>query len=225
MTETGKHVIAVNFKAYPQVDGEGAVRLAQMCQQVSEETGALIAVCPPMVSLQAVARSVDIPVFSQSLDDRAPGSATGWVTAPMVKAAGAAGTLINHSAHRVPADAAGRIVSAAKQAGLMTCVCAADVREAAAMAALSPDYVAVEPPELIGGDISVTTADPAIVSGTVEAVADAGRGVRVLCGAGVKNGKDVSKAIELGADGVLIASGVVKAADWHAALSDLASGL
>ena len=225
MTETGKHVIAVNFTAYPQVDGEGAVRLAQMCQQVSEETGALIAVCPPMVSLQAVARSVDIPVFSQSLDDRAPGSATGWVTAPMVKAAGAAGTLINHSEHRVPADAAGRIVSAAKQAGLMTCVCAADVREAAAMAALSPDYVAVEPPELIGGDISVTTADPAIVSGTVEAVADAGRGVRVLCGAGVKNGKDVSKAIELGADGVLIASGVVKAADWHAALSDLASGL
>lgn len=225
MSETGKHVIAVNFKAYPQVDGEGAVRLAQMCRQVSEETGALIAVCPPMVSLQAVARSVDIPVFSQSIDDRAPGSATGWVTAPMAKAAGAAGTLINHSEHRVPADAAGRIAAAAKQAGLMTCICAADVREAATMAALSPDYVAVEPPELIGGNVSVTTADPAIVSGTVDAVAEAGRGVRVLCGAGVKNGKDVAKAIGLGADGVLIASGVVKAADWHAALTDLASGL
>ena len=45
--------------------------------------------------------------------------------------------------------------------------------------------------------------------------------VRVLCGAGVKNGKDVAKALELGAEGVLLASGVTKAGDVHAVLADL----
>ena len=49
--------------------------------------------------------------------------------------------------------------------------------------------------------------------------------VKILCGAGVKNGKDVSKAIELGADGVLLASGIVKAKDKESVIRDLASGL
>lgn len=217
--------IYVNFKAYPQVHGQGAVRLAEMCRQVAGETGVGIAVCPPMVSLQAVAAVVDIPVYSQSIDPVGPGSQTGWVTAPMVKEAGACGTLINHSEHRYPAETVGKCVALAKESGLRTCVCAADVKEAAALAAFSPDLVAVEPPALIGGDVSVTSADPEVVSGTVEAVKRVSPNVRVLCGAGVKTGKDVAKAVELGADGVLLASGVVKAADWHAVLTDLASGL
>ena len=89
----------------------------------------------------------------------------------------------------------------------------------------SPNFVAVEPPELIGGDISVTTADPGIVSSTVNAVKNINKNVKILCGAGVKDGKDVAKAIELGADGVLLASGVVKAKDKKSVIRDLASGL
>lgn len=85
--------------------------------------------------------------------------------------------------------------------------------------------IAVEPPELIGGDISVTTADPAVVSDTVDAVHSVDAGISVLCGAGVKNGRDVAAAIRLGADGVLLASGVVKAGDPAQVLRDLASGL
>ena len=81
-----------------------------------------------------------------------------------------------------------------------------------------------EEPELIGGDISVTSADPEIVSGTVEAVRKINKSAKILCGAGVKNGKDVAKAIELGAEGVLLASGVVKAKDTISVLKDLASG-
>ena len=74
---------------------------------------------------------------------------------------------------------------------------------------------------MIGGDISVTTADPAIVSDTVAAVKSTNPNVRVLCGAGVKNGADVRTAIELGAEGVLLASGVTKASDVNAVLDDL----
>ena len=104
-------------------------------------------------------------------------------------------------------------------------VCTNNIATSKAIAALSPNFLAVEPPELIGGDISVTTANPEIVSGSVDAVKKIDKNVGVLCGAGVKNGKDVEKAIELGADGVLLASGVVKAEDKEKVLRDLISGM
>jgi len=85
--------------------------------------------------------------------------------------------------------------------------------------------IAVEPPELIGGDISVTSADPTIVSNTVSLVNSVNPQVVTLCGAGVKNGQDVSTAIELGTSGVLLASGVTKAEDPLSVLRDLVSSL
>jgi triosephosphate isomerase len=47
--------------------------------------------------------------------------------------------------------------------------------------------------------------------------------VRVLAGAGISTGDCVKKAIELGADGVLLASGVVKAKNPEEVLFDLVS--
>ena len=49
--------------------------------------------------------------------------------------------------------------------------------------------------------------------------------VKVLCGAGVKNGEDVKKALELGTVGVLLASGLVKSDDLEGVIRDLESGL
>ena len=225
MSSDSKRVILVNFKAYPQVQGEGAIALARTCELVALETGAPIAVAPPMVSLSAVAEAVDIPVYSQSMDPKVPGSATGWVTADMIEATAAVGTLINHAEHQYDVETVRKCVVLAKECDLVTCVCANDIEAAKTLAAFSPDYIAVEPPELIGGDVSVTSADPGIISGTVEAVHSVKPGVSVLCGAGVKNGKDVKAALNLGADGVLLASGVVKAKDPEAVLRDLVSGL
>jgi triosephosphate isomerase len=91
------------------------------------------------------------------------------------------------------------------------------------LAEIGPTFIAVEPPELIGGDVSVTTADPSIVSHTVALVKGTNSKVRVLCGAGVKNGQDVATAIQLGAEGVLLASGVTKASNVESVLDDLVS--
>lgn len=225
MSKLGHPVLIVNFKAYQEVDGPAAVRLAQLCQTVADETGAKIAVCPPVVELSAVAAAVTIPVLAENVDPHAPGSATGWVTPSMVQACGCAGTLINHSEHKVPVKTVEECVELALGCGLTTVVCADSVDIAAQLARCSPDYIAVEPPELIGGDISVTTANPRIVESTVESVKGVNHAIRVLCGAGIKTGKDVAAALDLGADGVLLASGVVKAKDQAAALRDLVSGL
>ncbi len=213
--------IIVNFKVYSEIEGEKALGLAEICDEIAEETGANIIVCPPMVELSYVADSVEIPVFSQNVDPRKPGSGTGFTTPSLVRSAGATGTLINHSEHKQPAEDVGTCVQMCKDLELITCVCADTVDVAKDLARFSPYYIAVEPPELIGGDISVTTANPEIVSNTVEAVKSVDRKIRVLCGAGVKNGNDVKTAVDLGAEGVLLASGVTKASNPDAVIRDL----
>jgi triosephosphate isomerase len=73
--------------------------------------------------------------------------------------------------------------------------------------------VAIEPPELIGTGIPVSKAQPEIVSGTVRLVREVNGKVTILCGAGISHGEDVSAALKLGTQGVLVASGIVKAKD------------
>lgn len=217
--------IIINAKAYTQSDGDAGLKLVEICKEVAQETGATIIICPENVLLKAASDMKAVPVMAQSVDAVEPGGQTGWTTLEAIKGAGASGTLVNHSEHRLKLADMEYIVSKARSMNLETIVCTNNVDVSRAAAALGPDFVAVEPPELIGGDISVTTANPAIVSDTVKAVQEINDKVGVLCGAGVKNGKDVKKAIELGAQGVLLASGVVKAADPRAVLLDLVSGL
>lgn len=220
-----KPAVIINFKAYREVDGCGALDLARICEAVSESSGVRIAVCPPMVDLGYVARSVSIPVLSQNADPHAPGSSTGWITPSMVKACGAVGTLINHSEHKVQIKTIEECSELSKGCELLTIVCADTVKAAIQIAACHPDFIAVEPPELIGGDVSVTTANPYVVENTVESVKEVNRSISVLCGAGIKNGMDVKAAMDLGADGVLLASGVVKAKDPRAVIEDLVKHL
>ncbi len=225
MSDLKTPAVVINFKAYAEVEGLKAVELAKICESVAESSGVSIGVCPPVAELGAVARSVSIPVLSQNVDPYKPGSATGWMTPSMVKACGCTGTLINHSEHRSSDDIIGECVRMCDDLGLVTMVCAESVEKARSVAAFAPRFIAVEPPELIGGDISVTTANPKIVQDTVDAVKAVNRNVSVLCGAGVKTGSDVYTALQLGADGVLLASGVVKSKDPRATLEDLISKL
>jgi triosephosphate isomerase len=220
-----KPAIVVNFKTYQEASGRAALDLARLCEQVASETGARIIVAPPMLDLALVASSVKIPVFAQHLDSVPSGSTTGHITVENAKASGAQGTLVNHSERRIKVAEIHDIIDRSRGASLATIVCANNLAVSKACAAMEPDFVAIEPPELIGGDVSVTTANPKIVSDTVKSIRAISGRVGVLCGAGVKNGKDVEKAIELGTDGVLLASGIVKAKDRRAVLVDLVSGL
>ena len=213
--------VIINFKAYREVDGLGALELAHICEAVAEESGVCIVVCPPAVELSFVAYGVGIPVLSQNVDPYVQGSATGWVTPSMVAATGAVGTLINHSEHRSSDDQMEKCIDLCRENKLLSIVCVESVKKAVEVAAFSPDYVAIEPPELIGGDISVTTANPKIIEDVVHFVKDVNKKISIFCGAGIKTGQDVAKALELGVDGVLLASGVVKAKDPRAALLDL----
>lgn len=219
--------IILNAKVYSQVEGAGSVGLAHVCEEAAEEAGIVIGLAPPQVELARVAGLGlrRVAVFAQHTDPLVPGSGTGWTTAEAVRAAGAVGSLLNHAEHKVPHDQVRTTLERLRGLGLESLVCADGMTETEALAPLRPTYLAVEPPELIGGDVSVTTADPAIVRDAAAAVRDLSAETLPLCGAGVKTGRDVAAALELGAHGVLLASGVVKHEKPLWALRDLCSGL
>lgn len=196
------------------------MKLVQAMERASVNGVTLVA-CVSAFDLRSTAEATSsVQVWSQHLDPVGLGGFTGWLEPTTAVGHGAQGTLINHAEHKVEMDRVSALLEMLPDE-FPVCACAADVDEARALAALGPTFIAVEPPELIGGDVSVTTADPAIVSDTVAVVKSVNPDVRVLCGAGVKNGADVAKAIELGAEGVLLASGVTKAQDVDAVLADL----
>ena len=218
-------LIVVNFKTYASAQGEAAVSLAKAMAEVDSPTDATMLAVVSAFDLSAVkAAAPHLEVWAQHLDPIGWGSNTGWLHPETAMGHGATGSIINHAEHKVGLSHVETLLAQLPD-DFPVCACAADIDEAKALAALSPTFIAVEPPELIGGDISVTTADPGIVSGTAEAVKAANPNVRVLCGAGVKNGADVAMAIKLGTEGVLLASGVTKANDPAAVLRDLVSQL
>lgn len=213
-------VIIVNFKLHEKGIGSNAVELAKIHERVAKETGASIGIVVNALDLAKVVESVDIPVFAQHIDPVCYGSFTGCILPQAVKSLGAYGTLLNHAERRVEQEYLKKSIEMAKESKLVTIACANSPEEAVIVASFGADFIAVEPPELIGGNISVSKASPEIIKKSVELIDG-----KVLVGAGIKNGEDVRIALSLGASGVLLASGITKAEDPYAVLMDLVSGL
>ena len=217
--------IILNLKNYPEVLGEGSLRIAEAAQQASLKTGAEVIVAPPGPMVALVVSRVTIPVFSQTVGSEIGYKTTGAFLPEAVKAAGAKGTLLNHSESSRPISELKRLVPRLRGLSLKVCLCAGTTSQSVTLARLEPDYVAVEPPGLIGSGVAVSTAKPELVSRTVSKVRGTGYRGKVLCGAGIVSGEDVERAVELGADGVLVSSSVVKARDWPSKIEELASSL
>jgi len=216
----------VNFKTSLEATGKKALELARIAENVNLETEVNIGLAPQYVDIAPIAREVSVPVFSQHIDAITPGSfKTGHVLPESVKEAGAVGTLINHSERRLKLAKIDATIARARELSLVSVVCTNNPAVSAAAAALKPDMIAVEPPELIGTGIPVSKAKPEVVTGTVDVVKRINPKIVVLCGAGITTGDDVAAALRLGTEGVLVASGIVKAKDPYKALLDFAEAI
>ncbi|MFQ3321771.1 MAG: triosephosphate isomerase [Candidatus Thalassarchaeaceae archaeon] len=214
-------LVVVNFKTYETAHGISAEKLALIMANI-DTNARLVAVVSAFDLASVAALAPNLEVWTQHLDPIQFGSNTGWLHPETAVERGAQGTLINHAEHKVSIEHVAMLLDQVPE-DFTVCACAANIEEAQSLTALGPTFVAVEPPELIGGEISVTTADPTIVTGTAKAVREISNEVGILCGAGIKNGSDVSMAIELGTSGVLLASGVTKSSNPLEALEDLLS--
>lgn len=201
-------LIIVNFKTYKEATGKSVLKLAKKLEKVKGKVTVVIA--PQFADIKELSQKTKLPVLAQHIDPIDYGRHTGWILANSIKEAGAVGSLINHSEHRMKLEDIKKVVSICKKNKLVSVVCAANIRIAKEVARFNPDFVAIEPPELIATGIAVSKAKPEVVSKGIKAIHSINRKVKVLCGAGISSGKDVRRAIELGSVGVLVSSAIVK---------------
>lgn len=204
--------------------GAGALALGRRLAELARSAGVAAAIAPSPTDLARLSEALPIPILAQHTDPDEPGARTGRLVAEAVRASGASGSLVNHSEYTLSETDVRRVVDRLAACHLVAVVCAGNVEEAGRLAAYQPPYLAIEPPELIGGDRSVSTARPEVVSGAVRVVRTVSPATRVLCGAGVHDREDVRLALALGSSGVLVASAVTRSADPGRAIAELLAG-
>ena len=218
-------LILINAKTFKEGMGNRAHMIANAAQLVAHESGVTIGIAPSYIDLHPLCHHFAIPVYAQHVDAYEPGAHTGHITVDAIKMAGAAGSLINHSERRITLAGIESSVRALQALKLISVICSNNEATSAGAAALGPEYVAIEPPELIGSGVSVSKANPDIIRRSVAAVHAINPKVKVLTGAGIQSGECVRIDVDLGTDGVLLASSVVKAKEPAAVLRDLVSKL
>lgn len=175
-----------------------------------------------------------IPVYAQHIDPIRgvgpdAGKYTGHVLAYAVKAAGAQGTLLNHSEKNLNPHRTKQTISIAKENGLKIVFCVDSLKLARKIIDPRIDYIAYEPAELIGGKVSVTEAKTSFVEYFAKLVLHYNNknstDIHTLIGAGIRTPKDVRMARVLGIDGILVSSVVVQSKDPGVTLDALCDAL
>lgn len=203
-------------KAY--MFGPEVVDLARQADALSRAYDVQIIITPQDVDIANVARAVDtVLVFAQHMDPLERGRGVGSVLPEAVKAAGAAGVLLNHVEKRVSRDELARTIRRADDVGLATMVCADDTDDAISIAELEPNVIIVESPVLIAGGRRDESGRASIAVAN-EAIWHVNRGIRVLHGAGITGAKDVHAVIAAGAQGAGSSSAIFMARDPQAML-------
>ena len=218
-------IVILNYKTYLESSGANALELARALKSASEESGITMVAAPQAADIYRIQDQISLPIFAQHIDPITPGGHTGSNLIETLIEAGISGSLINHSENRMKLADIDEVIQLCKQNDIESCVCTNNIATSKAIATFSPDAVAVEPPELIGTGIPVSQAQPEVVEDSVKGVKSINKKIKVLCGAGISTGDDMKAAMDLGADGVLLASGIVKAENPKEALLDLVSKL
>ncbi|RLG14758.1 MAG: triose-phosphate isomerase [Candidatus Nanohalarchaeota archaeon] len=216
-------VIAINLKTYSESLGENAIEIAKAIEQIQTDQTPKYnpIIAPQAVDIRLLAKQTKINIFAQHAEAFDYGRNTGYNIVKSMKDAGAKGLIINHSEHKIELNKIEDVITAAKKEKMYVICCADTINQARAVACFEPDFVAIEPPELIGTDTSIAKEDPDLIKKIVKKIRFIQYNARILIGAGIKTRNDVDICVKNGANGVLLASGVVKAKNISAVLFEL----
>ncbi len=197
----------VNPKSF--LFGKPLMDLAHYADQLAKEHRIDILFTAPLTELAIIAQECpNLIVTSQHMDNIVPGDSMGRVLPESLKQIGVQAVVVNHADNPIPFSILASTIQRAKEVGLLTIACADSISEGQAMALLGPDIVLAEPTELIGRN---QMSDRAYVTSTIEKIKEINPAILVEQGAGIRSEKDVAELLQLGADGVGVTSGIVKA--------------
>jgi len=217
-------MFVINCKNYEEISGDKIKKFIKIAEQVSKKYKIKIAISPPQHLIGVVANS-SITVLAQHIDDSKVGSTTGFIIPELLKKSKVKGSLINHSEHRISSKEIEKLVLKLKELKMISIVYVKDVAEVKKYLKIEPDFIAIEPPELIGSGKAVSKEKPDLIEKAASIVNDSKNKTKLLCGAGIVSGEDVAKSIELGSKGILVASGIIKAKNWNKIISEFAKAL
>lgn len=206
-------------KAY--LYGRDALALARHADAMSKKYDVQIIFTPQYVDIPLLAREMErVLVFAQHMDSLEIGRGIGSVLPEAVKAAGAAGVLLNHVEKRLTMDELQRTMKRADGVGLATMVCADNLEDAVVIAKMQPNIIIAESPHLIG--VGKRGADDQrVIEEINRAVWNINPEIRMLHGAGISCGRDVYDVVAAGAQGAGSTSGIIKAKDPFAMLEEM----
>ena len=147
-------MFVINCKNYEEIAGENIIKFVKIAEKISKKYKIKIAISPPQHLIGVVANST-IPILSQHIDDSKVGSTTGFVIPELLKKSKVKGSLINHSEHRISSKEIEKLVLKLKELKMISILCVKDIAEVKKYVKLNPDYIAIEPPELIGSGKAV----------------------------------------------------------------------
>ena len=214
----------INCKNYEEIAGDKIKEFVKIAEKISKKYKIKIAVAPPQHLIGLVSNR-SIPILAQHIDNFKVGSTTGYMIPELLKKSKVRGSLINHSEHRISEKEITELVLRLRELKMISVVCVKDVAEAKKYAKLNPDYIAIEPPELIGSGKAVSKERPELITESADAVNSANNKTKLLCGAGIVSGQDVAKALELGSKGILVASGIIKAKNWTKVIEEFSKAM
>jgi len=217
-------MFVINCKNYEEIAGDKIIKFIKTAEKISKKYKVKIAISPPQHLIGLVANS-SITILAQHIDVSKVGSTTGYIIPELLKKSKVKGSLINHSEHRITSKEIGKLVLKLKELKMTSILCVKDIAEVKKYVKLNPDYIAIEPPELIGSGKAVSKEKPELIAKAASIVNNSKNKTKLLCGAGIVSGEDVAKAIELGSKGILVASGIIKVKDWNKVISEFAKAL
>lgn len=195
-----KPIIIINFKTYKQ--GKSAVKLAKQIEKIDKR----IIIGVQASDIYKITKATKLRVYSQHVDYQEKGKATGFILPEAIKKDKAEGSFLNHSEHKLVFNVLKKTIERCKKIKLKTIVFASSLSEAVKIEKLKPDYLIYEPPELVGGKISVSKAKPELIRKIAEKLK-----MKFIVGAGIHNREDVKIAMKLGASGFAVSSAVCEA--------------
>lgn len=192
-------ITIVNFKTYKQ--GRQVLDFAKKIERVNKN----IIVGLQASDIKEVSSKTKLVVYAQHVDDLQKGRNTGFIIPESIKADGAKGTFLNHSEHRLKLNVIKKTIQRCKKIKLKTAVFSSNLDEAKKIEKFHPDILIIEPPELVAGKISVSSAKPELIKKISKSIKK-----KFLVGAGIHSRKDVEIALKLGASGIAVSSSVMK---------------
>ena len=177
-------------------------------------------ITPAVEIRRVVEQTKHLIVLAPYMDTLRPGRGMADILPEALKAAGAAGVVVNHCEKPMSLPAIKETIQRAHELDMLVFACADTIAEAKAVAQLHPDILNPEPSELIGGAGSgVSSMD--FVRESIQAIKSIYPDILVEHAAGITSGQQVYDFIMAGSEAAGAASGIVNAKDPLAMIDEM----